>query len=258
MQVARAHPAVLSRFVRDVRVIELARDATRDHDFLPDGATHLVFRWSGDATDVSVRGPVRRALYKRVRGIRLAVVVAFAPGGAYPFFGVPVSQLVDRIVPLDELWGADAHAVDDELTAARGDVRRAVAAIEAALVARLRARPFVPHAELAVRAAVARIAGGATSIAAVARDVGVSARTLRRGFHDAVGVGPKSYARFARLGRAIAARRDGATWSQIARDAGYFDQAHLIAEFRALARVSPTELGTSPHPTCPPRDGHHG
>jgi AraC-like DNA-binding protein len=254
-----AHAPMLSRFVRDVRVVALDADhPSRAVEYVPDGASHLVFRWFGDALDVSVRGPIRRALSKRVRELKLAVIVAFAPGGAYPFFGAPVSSLADRIVRLDELWGADARALRDDLAEARGDARRSVAALERALVARLRARPFVPHAEVAVRAAVARIARGESSIAAVARDVGVSARTLRRGFHDAVGIGPKTYARYVRLGRALAARQRGLAWAQIARDVGYFDQAHLSAEFRELACRPPSQLGTAPHEACPSRDLGHG
>src|SRR5690606_13705779 len=35
----------------------------------------------------------------RVYGVR------FKPGGAYPFLGVPMSELYTRVAPLDALWG---------------------------------------------------------------------------------------------------------------------------------------------------------
>jgi AraC-like DNA-binding protein len=71
---------------------------------------------------------------------------------------------------------------------------------------------------------------------AVAAELGVSLRHLRRAFAEAVGLAPKQYARVARLHRALGAEGD---WSQRARLAGYYDQAHLVGEFRALLGATP-------------------
>jgi AraC-like DNA-binding protein len=87
---------------------------------------------------------------------------------------------------------------------------------------------------------------------AVADDLGVSERHLRRMFRETVGVGPKAFAKLMRFHRALrVAREDGrASWASIAAAAGYYDQAHLIAEFRAIAGVTPrallAELGADP------------
>jgi AraC-like DNA-binding protein len=68
-------------------------------------------------------------------------------------------------------------------------------------------------------------------------------RHLRRTFQATVGVGPKTYARIARFQRAVALGRSRpGRWSEVARAAGYFDQAHLTADFRELARVAPGAL----------------
>jgi transcriptional regulator GlxA family with amidase domain len=74
--------------------------------------------------------------------------------------------------------------------------------------------------------------------------MGVSERHLRRLFRETVGVSPKTFARMSRFQRALqAARSDGrAGWASIAAAAGYYDQAHLIADFRVLAGVTPQAL----------------
>jgi AraC-like DNA-binding protein len=239
--VTSARAPVLSRFVRDVHACPSEPDRERAFTCLPDGTTHVVLRWHRDAVSVCVRGPLRRALYKRAPGAPVAVVVQFRPGGAFPFFGAPVAELTDRVVPLDELW-SEAGSLRDRMAATGGDAAAMIALLEDALAIRLRTRPFEPPGELAVREAIARIdRGAASSIADLASELHISPRTLRRGFLAAVGVSPKTYARMVRFARARGLAAAGRPWADVARSAGYFDQAHLIADFRDLAGASPTE-----------------
>jgi methylphosphotriester-DNA--protein-cysteine methyltransferase len=69
-------------------------------------------------------------------------------------------------------------------------------------------------------------------------------RHLRRVFRDAIGMIPKTFARLARFRRALGAARpdEHEGWASIAAEAGYYDQAHLIAEFRMIAGVTPQGL----------------
>ena len=78
------------------------------------------------------------------------------------------------------------------------------------------------------------------SVRAVAVDLGVSERHLRRAFHEAVGVSPKAFAKIMRFRHALRVAHDDleASWTSIAAAAGYYDQAHLIAEFREIAGVT--------------------
>jgi AraC-like DNA-binding protein len=172
--------------------------------------------------------------------------VLFKPGGAYPFFGLPIDELADTGAPLDLLWGEAAQTFRDDLLlshAAGGDVS---AVIARHLVARMRTRPFEPPGAVAARAAVDLLTRG-ESVADVARTLGVSGRTLRRTFRATVGLGPKTYARIARFQRALAlGSRSEGSWAEVARAAGYFDQSHLIAEFRDLALVAPASADAHP------------
>ncbi|GAB3738940.1 hypothetical protein GCM10027598_67760 [Amycolatopsis oliviviridis] len=63
---------------------------------------------------------------------------------------------------------------------------------------------------------------------------GVSERQLRRRFLVAVGLSPKAYARVVRLHRAMALARSASApdWADIAVRSGFYDQPHMIAEFR--------------------------
>lgn len=94
--------------------------------------------------------------------------------------------------------------------------------------------------DLAVQAAVARLADPRQRIHELAADLGLSQRQLRRRFHDAVGYGPKTLQRILRLRRFLALA-DG-DLARAATEAGYADQAHLAHETRQLTGLTPSTL----------------
>ena len=69
-------------------------------------------------------------------------------------------------------------------------------------------------------------------------------RLVPQNFHETVGLSPKAFANLTRFRRALDAARksEHASWADIAAAVGYYDQAHLIAEFRTIAGVTPREL----------------
>jgi AraC-like DNA-binding protein len=170
------------------------------------------------------------------------VGVRFRPGKAGLFLDVPASELTDIRVSLDDVWG-DATDVQDALAASTGAVER-VRALERVLVARLSPNPVVHHdVDEAVRRIVA--AGGSLGITRLAPALGVTRQHLARRFSELVGVSPKMFARVVRLGRVIERVRavpveQSVNWSALAVELGYYDQSHLVDEFRELTGVSPT------------------
>jgi AraC-like DNA-binding protein len=81
-------------------------------------------------------------------------------------------------------------------------------------------------------------------VEAVARDLRISERHLRRVIRQTTGAGPKYAQRVGRLLRAVAAadRLGEPSWARLATESGFYDQAHLIQEFRALTGRLPVEL----------------
>jgi AraC-like DNA-binding protein len=86
--------------------------------------------------------------------------------------------------------------------------------------------------------------GGRLDIAALATELGWSRRHLATMFRREAGLTPKAMARVMRFQRAYArletVRRDGG-WASVAADCGFYDQAHLIRDFREFAGRTPTE-----------------
>jgi AraC-like DNA-binding protein len=224
-------------------VHEFDRDMPRVS--IPRPESHLVIRFGPSARgglDVHAFGAQQHARRKLIRSGQRTVMARLRLGAHEAVLGVPASAIAGRIVALEDLWGdAATRMLVERLAGARHTID-AVAILESAIAERLvSADGRRPPAQLAL-AAASRLTSA--NVNAVAGELGVSERHLRRVFRETVGVNPKTFAKLARFHRALRAAREGAhvTWASIAAAAGYYDQAHLIAEFRVIAGVTPQAL----------------
>ncbi|RWN11342.1 MAG: AraC family transcriptional regulator [Mesorhizobium sp.] len=169
------------------------------------------------------------------------VQVNFTPLGARRFFRLPMSELADSMVVLDDVLGAQGLALREKLGNAPDWTTRFDMA-EAFVTARLENAAETP---LEIAWAYDRIiaSGGRTRIGSIAERLGWSRKHLAGSFSNAIGIGPKTLSRIVRFNRALGlSRQPTADWADIAADCGYADQAHLVREFRDLAGERPTAL----------------
>ena len=239
----------LERFVENVRAISPPPGQAFAVERFPDGRTSLVFRVldGGHTGDLWVAGPHTRAMFKSKTGVARTVIVRFKPGGSVPLLGVAASELTDRVVPLEDLWGRVASDLCTELLATADDAD-AMGRVLRALALRASHVFHTSSGQLA-RRAVRLLEGGQGRVGNVAARLGVTERHLRRAFIENVGVGPKEFARTVRLQRALAMANTSCDWARIAADAGYCDQAHLIGDFRQLVGLTPGVFFKRPRPT---------
>jgi AraC-like DNA-binding protein len=167
--------------------------------------------------------------------------VHFRPGGAFPFLGIPASELADAHVDLEELWGTSAIELRERLCLAKTPAER-FHLLEKALMAHL-LRPLQHH--YAVEFALDNFSRANSGLAVrdVARDAGLSQRRFIQLFSREVGMSPKLFCRIGRFRQALETVRHTAlpNWSQVALECGYYDQSHLINDFRFFSDLTPTE-----------------
>jgi AraC-like DNA-binding protein len=218
----------------------------------PDLATSVVWRvTAAGQSDVLIAGPRTRASYQPAKDLPVCVRLRIRPGLVIPILGIAADELVDRIVPLGDLWGSAADSLAAELTAHRDDPAQSVDLLASRLVA---GGPTRTSGRFDLVTKAARELAAGTAVRRTAERVGVSERYLRRVFGQAVGVSPKHFARIARV-RTLLTKplpQNAGSWSTAAADAGYFDQSHLVAEFRSIMRVTPGAFaaGRVPLTTC--------
>jgi transcriptional regulator GlxA family with amidase domain len=82
---------------------------------------------------------------------------------------------------------------------------------------------------------------GRVTVAKLAEELGWSRRRLVARFQEEIGLPPKAVARLFRFehARELGGRADRPSWAEIAFECGYYDQSHLINEFRAVTGRTP-------------------
>lgn len=168
--------------------------------------------------------------------------VAFNAHGSYPWLGTDLSGLADRIIALADALGDGVLALRERMLNT-GDIVTRFEMVERWLLARL--RPCV-SVHPAVRWAVDRIAASAGQIGvdALARQTGYTRKHLNALFQRQVGLGAKALARVHRFKSALAVlgNVDEVPWAELALHCGYYDQSHLVRDFRNFSGFAPGEF----------------
>ncbi|MER5430629.1 helix-turn-helix domain-containing protein [Streptomyces sp. NPDC002588] len=260
----RLRPGVIS-----YRGIRLAMDRPRRRLETPIGASTLLLGFegpvrisrAGQATDTLVSvycGPTTTPAVGEHGGRVSGVEVLLTPWAAFTLFGTPQHELVNRTVDPDTL----PHALGSPL----GELSAALAALPG-WAERFELLDDVfsqwwkagtPGSERVARAwSVLVRTGGAIPVPRLAEEVGWSVRQLENRFREQIGLGPKAAARVLRLQRARRLLARGQTAAETAALCGFYDQAHLSGEFKAMTGCTPKEFSQArqaPGPVSPAAD----
>lgn len=222
-------------------------DATPQR-IVPDGRCELILNWEQPFEalhDGEWRGQPRSFLAGQLDGPLLLrpvgparmLGIGFHPHGVARLLAHPMRELSGKFTPIDELSPALSRDLHRAL-----HMPDPIAAVEAAL---LSAANTTRRVDRVIEEAVRRIAAarGATDLASLARDLGLSTRQFERRFQSVIGLPPKLFCRIERFNHVYRAIDGGAAnWVDTAIDCGYYDQAHLIRDCRSLTGTTPAIL----------------
>ncbi|PRQ08199.1 helix-turn-helix transcriptional regulator [Enhygromyxa salina] len=174
------------------------------------------------------------------------IAARLTPAGARALLGLPMEELAHRHVALGDLLGPVASELRDRCAGLEVEDRLRL------LAAWLRAR-LQPHPRDAAAWMVDALveSRGCASIEALRNHAGFSKRRVLASFRDQVGLTPKRYARVLRFRHALTTLQGVAPDTrliEVAHAAGFYDQAHMNAEFRALGGVTPSTFLRARHP----------
>lgn len=167
--------------------------------------------------------------------------IRFQPSGMAPFLSASMRSLTDARVPAESLF-VDIDQLIEDISESSNDGDR-IAACDRFLI-----RSIDPDRETrSVRRALETImlTRGSISVESLATLMGRSRRGLELAFQKEIGTSPKMYCRITRFRQIFDVMSEtgpSANWVGIALDSGFFDQSHLIRDFRRFAGAPPTSF----------------
>jgi AraC-like DNA-binding protein len=176
------------------------------------------------------------------------VAVKVRSGSLAALLGAPARDLRDRTVDLVELWGRRASELAEQIQEAP-TLEQRLRTFQVGLARRYRPNERQDALAHEVASTIERRAGK-VRVAELGERVGIGRRAMLQQFDACVGLTPKQYARVIRLRATITrlATAAGTDWARLSNELGYYDQSHMIHEFRDLLGIPPAifrkQLGT--------------
>ena len=233
----------LSNIIKHFLIIESDHAELMEHHFFPDGNSGMVFHY-GDPfvqhPESFIYGQVSK--FRRIQsGGKIGMlVVVFQPHGSHLLLGIPANELSDEICTLSDFWGAEARTLEDQVLHAADNPRR-IEILEKFLTKKLSA---CLDADPVIRESLELIYAhhGLTPINELNILLQVSERQLERKFKENIGISPKNFSNIIRLQfflKLFRTKSPEQSLTAIGYESGFYDQAHLIREFRKSVGLSP-------------------
>jgi AraC-like DNA-binding protein len=176
--------------------------------------------------------------YVRATGPASCVQVNLTPLAAHMFLGLPMHEVANRVVTLEDVLPRGADRLTERLEDA-GTWEARFALLDAVFAERL-AQARQPSEDVAWAWKILERTHGKAPIGWICDRLGRSRRHLASRFREQVGLTPKTVARIFRFERAVSLLgRGDVSLAELAFECGYYDQAHLNRDFREFAGRSP-------------------
>ncbi len=226
----------------------------KKQQLIPDGCIEMTFNF-GDGIKryvsendyivhpwAMVMGQRTESYYIEPLGDVESFAICFYPHGFTNFVSLPLKDLVDKEVPLEDLFGSDEATDLEQRVLNAGGTSERIEIIESFLLKKLHENSTIENIVKTVVDELMSTNGG-TAIKEILKGDLSKRRQLERNFKKQIGISPKQLGRVVRLQAALKTmlnNKDSLT--NVAYESDYFDQAHFIRDFKKFLGMTPKEF----------------
>lgn len=246
---------VLSEFVKCYWTLESdPEDAPVRNKIVPDGSMKMIFHYgdpyihhpeNGSAFQLPksfVVGQLTTPYEVEPEGKTATFFVCFRPNGFIPFSPIPIKEMENKVVSLEDLYGKAGVDISEKILNAT-DTKERIVLIEAFLTKLLTGSETIDQI---VKSTIETIlsAKGQLSVNQLSDQNKVTRRHLARKFSESVGISPKQLSKTIRLQAAlkILLNQKVDKLTDLAYQNEYYDQAHFIKDFKEFTGLTPKEF----------------
>lgn len=220
---------------------------------LPDSCVELVVHFgdpfkttfSNNSTSVQTQSFVvaqmRNFMKIQSNGKTGIIAARFSALGAYHFFGLPMKEITNREIGLGHLWIDFAAEIEEKVHLAKTTQHRSEIIQHYLQIQLLKNGSIDNGIEFCVNEI--KRTKGLVSVEALASKVGISNRHLARRFDKCIGLSPKEFSRIIKFIGSLDTMQHSSykSLTDVALEAGYYDQSHFIHDFKEFSGMTPGE-----------------
>ncbi|MEO1299419.1 MAG: helix-turn-helix domain-containing protein [Cyanobacteria bacterium J06636_16] len=167
------------------------------------------------------------------------LAVVFHPYALKALFPNPINEFTNKSISLDNFFQAEAKELQERIVEAN-DIYLRIALVEEFLLKKL----FISDNFALIKNVVNIICNtnGQLAVNEIANELNISKRQFERIFLASIGISPKKFGRIVRFSYATKLFKKATPLTNLAHEAGYFDQSHLIRDFREFTGFSPKDF----------------
>lgn len=170
------------------------------------------------------------------------LIVVFQPYGFFSLSGIPAEQLKAQIIEAYSIFGRQIYSLSDALTSA-GSFGNSISIIEEFFTSVLK-NTYTGSNQLRSVVKTVMTVKGRSTVNELIKLTGNSERQLERLFHQAIGISPIRYLQIVRVHYFLSLMRlpnNTASITFAGLESGYYDQSHLIRNFKQITGLTPTQ-----------------
>jgi AraC-like DNA-binding protein len=238
-------------FIKHYLFLDSKEKRSKNFRLFSDGNTGVVFSLKnnlliGAGSDATDRLPSSfiygqlttfRDLY--LAGDESLIIVVFQPSGIYEMMDIPADELRDNIISVEEVFGSSSLTLQEKLFE-QPNLQQKLDLLNTFFAASVRSS--VGITETLVRSSLKFMIQqkGVISISQLVKYTGYTERHIERKFNESIGLSPKRLSSIIKLHHFLGSLKNGVRdFTELGYEAGYFDQSHLIKEFRKYTGMTP-------------------
>jgi AraC-like DNA-binding protein len=165
------------------------------------------------------------------------------PEGAMMFFDIPISEIYNETVSIQEIFTKDGETLQDKIIDSKTNEER-ISIFESFLSKKIIEKKLYDHRRMA--ACLDKIKAGTVkaSVKDLAECACLSTKQFQRRFNEHIGILPKEYLRVVRFQNAIHKKHldPELSLTKLSYDCGYYDQSHFIRDFKMFSGMTPKDF----------------
>lgn len=178
-----------------------------------------------------------------IEGRSSIITLHFQPTGFCHIFNISPKEITDKLGHTNDIFYREIDLLYEEIRE-QTNLAQIIPILENYMIKKLTSSEKKYRNQAIGYAANILLTKDNYSIKQLASDCNLTIQTLEVQFMDQVGIDPKSFACTSRFNKAVLLKlyHPSLTWTKIAHACGFYDQTHLVKDFKRLTGLSPKEF----------------